>query len=317
MKYGLLGEVVINIFPEWLYQKLAKDYLLDYVYEVRVRLNKPIAICYKGNYENITIKNGYASQNIIATQNLIDYIFTSATKHSLYAYNNEIKEGFITTDGGIRIGLCGEVVYNKNEVATIKNITSMNIRIAHQVYDCSKKIIDLISQNGNVKNTLVISPPGAGKTTIIRDIVYKLSYEKGIDNILVVDERFEISGYGKDMFDLGNGVDVISGSTKNFAFSRCLKTMNPKVVVTDEIVSKADIEEIMQMARAGVKIIASAHAENINNLKNKKELNVLLEDKVFERIVVLSKSHYIGKVEVVVDGNLKPIYLPGLLWRYC
>lgn len=301
---------MFNIFPEWLYNKIAGDYLKDYIYEVRIRVGKPIVICYKGCYEKITINNGLKKNFIIATKDLIEYIVGMATKHSLYAYNNEIKQGYITTDSGIRIGICGQVVYDDKEVVTIKNISSLNIRIAHQVVNCSVSVIDLIVQNGRVKNTLIISPPGAGKTTMIRDIVTKLSNEKSIPNILVIDERYEIAGVGEYSFNLGDGVDVISGAEKDYAFSNTIKTMSPTVMVTDEISNEKDIEEICQVARSGVSIIATAHAESVNDIKYKKYLSKLLDNKIFERIVVLSKRRGVGTVELVVDENLKGLYLP-------
>lgn len=301
---------MFNIFPEWLYNKIAGDYLKDYIYEVRIRVGKPIVICYKGCYEKITINNGLKRNFIIATKDLIEYIVSMATKHSLYAYNNEIKQGYITTDSGIRIGICGQVVYDDKEVITIKNISSLNIRIAHQVVNCSVSVIDLIVQNGRVKNTLIISPPGAGKTTMIRDIVTKLSNEKNIPNILVIDERYEIAGVGEYSFNLGDGVDVISGAEKDYAFSNTIKTMSPTVMVTDEISNEKDIEEICQVARSGVSIIATAHAESVNDIKYKKHLSKLVDNKIFERIVVLSKRRGVGTVELVVDENLKGLYLP-------
>jgi len=305
---------VRSILPEWLYEKISNDYLKDYLYEIRIRLGKPIIVGYKNNYEKITFRDGYDNRFIIATADLIKYIISSATKHSLYAYNDEIKEGYITTDNGIRIGICGEVVYNNGEISTLKNITSLNLRISHEVYNCSRKIIDLIASNGLVKNTLIISPPGAGKTTIIRDITKKLSNEKNVTNILVVDERFEIAGSHNAMFDLGDGVDVISGSKKSFAFEGCLKTMNPSVIVTDEISKEEDIEEIKQAIRSGVKVIATAHAENVNDLKIKKYLSSLIDGRYFERVVVLSKRNGVGTIESVYDENLKGIYLPYLIW---
>ena len=307
---------MFNIFPEWLYNKIAGDYLKDYIYEVRIRVGKPIVICYKGCYEKITINNGLKKNFIIATKDLIEYIVGMATKHSLYAYNNEIKQGYITTDSGIRIGICGQVVYDDKEVVTIKNISSLNIRIAHQVVNCSVSVIDLIVQNGRVKNTLIISPPGAGKTTMIRDIVTKLSNEKNIPNILVIDERYEIAGVGEYSFNLGDGVDVISGAEKDYAFSNTIKTMSPTVMVTDEISNEKDIEEICQVARSGVSIIATAHAESVNDIKYKKHLSKLLDNKIFERIVVLSKRRGVGTVELVVDENLKGLYLPYIAWRF-
>ena len=280
-----------NILPEWLFKIISNNYQLDSVYEIRIRLEKPIMINYKGEYIYLKINNSYQSSNIIANLDLINYVLAVATKQSIYAYNNQIKNCYITTDSGIRIGICGTVVYDNGEVSTIKNITSLNIRISHEVINCSKKIIGLITIDNELKNTLIISPPGAGKTTLIRDIVESLSKENNIKNILVVDERYEIAGLNYAKFELGDAVDVISGSDKNFAFENVLKTMSPSVIVTDEVSRECDIDSIKEVIKSGVKVIATAHAKNILDLKNKKYFNALIEDKYFERIVVLSKRN--------------------------
>lgn len=305
--------MLCNILPDWLYKIIAEKYRLDNVYEIRIRLNKPIMINYQGVSIKLNVNNGYHSGEVIASSDLINYIIAVATKQSIYAYNNQIKNCYITTDSGIRIGLCGTVVYNDDQVSTVKNITSLNIRISHKVVNCSKKILNLIVSESVVQNTLVISPPGAGKTTLVRDIVENLSKEKNINNILIVDERYEIAGLNISKFDLGESVDVISGSNKNFAFENALKTMNPAVIVTDEISKESDIESIKETIKSGVKVIATAHAKNIQDLKNKKYFESLISDKFFERIIVLSKRNGIGTIEGVFDENLKIIYFPSVL----
>lgn len=307
---------MINIFPDWLNNILDKHFVPNFIFEVRLRIGKPIIVNYKGKYVSVEDKNGYNNMKVYASSDLIDYVIKVATKQSLYAYNDQIRHCYIQADNGIRIGVCGTVVYHNGEVSTIKNILSLNIRIAHQVLGCSEKIIGLICQNGIVKNTLVVSPPAAGKTTLIRDIAYKLSNEKHIDNILVVDERFEIASGGiSSEIDVGSLVDIISGSSKNFAFSEALKTMSPSVIVTDEIAGEEDINSVKQAIKSGVKVIATTHAEGINDLKFKNHFDKILRDKYFERIVVLSKRFGVGTIESVFDENLRVLYMPYLVWR--
>ncbi len=306
--------MLCNILPEWLYQMLVKNYSLDEVYEIRIRINKPIMINHKGKYLKLEDCRGFQKTTIIGSVELINYVVSVATKQSIYAYNNQIKNCYISTDSGIRIGLCGTVVYDEGNVSTIKNISSLNIRISHEVVNCSEKIINLIAGVNEIKNTLIISPPGAGKTTLVRDVVSKLTNFK-INNILVVDERFEIAGLsGLSNFNLGDAVDVISGSEKCFAFDSVLKTMNPSVIVTDEISKEVDIESIKQAVKSGVKVIATAHAKNILDLKTKKYFKLLIDEKYFERIVVLSTRNGVGTIEGVFDENLRGIYLPYILW---
>lgn len=304
---------MISVFPEWLNNLISKNFVMSYVFEVRIRIGKPIMVNYKGKYVSIEEKNGYNTMTVYATAELVDYIIKVATKQSLYAYNDQIKHCYIQAEGGIRIGVCGTVVYHNGEVSTIKNIQSLNVRIAHQVLGCSEKIIGLICQNDRVKNTLIISPPGSGKTTLVRDIIYKLSNEKKIDNILVVDERFEIAASGESSnIDVGIRSDIISGSEKGFAFNEALKTMSPKVIVTDEISSQADTESVCSAIKSGVKVIATAHAESISDLKSKKYFEGIIRDKYFERIIVLSSRMGVGTIDGVFDENLRVIYVPYL-----
>ena len=302
--------MINDVLPEWLYEKVSNCFLWDYVQEIRIRANKPIVVSYKGTNKLLTEKNNYSVSAVIASKDLIEHIITVATKHSLYAYNHQIKNGFVVADGGIRIGICGTVVYDKGEVATIKNITSLNIRIPHFVRGCCDMVLDLIFQNNRIKSTLVISPPGAGKTTFIRDVVSKLSNDKQIGNILVADERLEICCSG--LFDVGNFVDVISDSTKKYVFNEGVKTMNPKVIVCDEISKSEDVEALIQTTRSGVNVIATAHAENVFDLKSKSYLKIALQEKIFERIIVLSKRNGVGTIEAVYDENLRGLYIPYL-----
>lgn len=305
-----------NILPDWLYKTITQNYSLNKIYEIRIRVGKPIVLNVGGKYIRLVDNQNFYEKPMIASADLINYILTVATKQSIYAYNNQIKNCYITTDSGIRIGLCGSVVYDGEKVSTIKNISSLNIRISHEVINCSEKIIELITASGEVKNTLIISPPGAGKTTMIRDIVTKLSNEKQVNNILVVDERFEIAGLNNNKFNVGEYVDVISGADKGFAFDNALKTMSPSVIVTDEISKETDIESIKQAIKSGVKVLATAHAKNILDLKFKKYFKSLIDDKYFERIVVLSTRNGVGTIDGIFDENLKGIYLPYMLWRF-
>lgn len=300
-----------NILPEWLFGLISKNYNLEDVQEIRIRQNKPIQICYKGRCVELKTDAGLYLKPVFATPELIDYVISYATKKSLYAFEEQIRSGFIVTENGIRIGICGTSVVCDDKITFIKNITSLNIRIAHQVSNISNEIMHYIFSNGYVKNTLIISPPGAGKTTMLRDIIRKLSDENSVSNIMVVDEKFELAGENQ-RFDLGANVDVMQGGNKKFAFFDAIKVMNPSVVVTDELTNEKDIEGLKFAVWSGVSVIATVHAKNLEELKNKDCFGKLFADKIFQNFICLSKRNGVGTIEGVFDENSFAIYLPYL-----
>ena len=298
-----------NILPEWLYECIKEKYHLNDIQEIRIRQNQPIQISYRGKYIDIQSNTGLYLKPLIATKELIDYVIGAATKKSMYAFDDQIKNGYIVAENGIRIGLCGTAVVKNGEVSFLKNITSLNIRIAHSVVDCSKKIINYLTVDKVVKNTLIVSSPGAGKTTLIRDIIAQLSNNFQIANILVIDEKFEIAGHGVK-YNLGSNVDFIQGVNKKFAFYDAIKVMNPSVIVADEITSVNDIEGIQFAIKSGVSVVATIHAGGIEDLKSKLYFKEVIKEKYFERIVLLSKRNGVGTIEGVFDENFIALFLP-------
>lgn len=303
---------MINILPEWLYKQILDKYTLSEIQEIRIRTSHAVQLCYKGRYIELMNEKGLYLKPIIATEELIEYIISMATKQSLYAFDDQIKSGYIVTGNGIRIGLCGTAVVKNNEVSFLKKIRSLNIRIGHKVSGCSKLIINYLVSNGKVKNTLIVSSPGAGKTTLVRDIAEKLSNEFRIPNIMVVDERFELGGENFT-FNLGANVDLMQGANKKFAFYEAIKVMNPSVIITDEIISKEDVDGIKFAICSGVQVIATVHADNIETLKSKPYINECINEKMFNRIVVLSKRNGVGTIEGIFNENLNALFLPSLL----
>ena len=237
------SEKLRNILPEWFFAHLSKNYNLENIQEIRIRKNQVIQISYKGKIVELKSDSGLYLKQIVASAELIDYIIAIATKNSLYAFDEQIKNGYIITENGIRIGLCGTAVISDNKIKFIKNITSLNIRIGHLIKNCSSEIMPYIVSNNNVKNTLILSAPGEGKTTLLRDIVLNLSNSKNIPNIMVIDEKFELAGERQN-FDLGKNVDVMQAANKHFAFFDAIKVMSPNVIATDELVTESDVEGV-------------------------------------------------------------------------
>ena len=274
-----------------------------HIYEIRIRDDKPVKINCSGRY--IELFDG--AKPLIAARGTCNKIVTKACDYSLYSVNNQIVQGYIAVERGIRIGLCGEIVRENNGVKTVKNFSSLNIRIPHDAENCSSEVFGYVYSLGAVRNTLIIAPPGKGKTTMLRDLTRKISRQNL--NVLVVDERNEICAVngGIAYYKTGDNCDVITFGSKDFAFSYGIRTMAPDVIVTDEIMSEEDALAVLMAMGGGVRVLASAHAHSPEEFKTKPFLKLLLSSKCIERYVFLSAKE-IGKVAGVYDrefGRIK------------
>ena len=292
------------------YEAIVKSFSFNDINEIRMRINQPILICIKN--KKYTLKG---EEPILATRFLIDQFIRRITENSIYAVNDDIVEGFITLPNGIRVGLAGTVVSEDGKIVTIKNFTSVNIRIPHRVDNCSLAAFEYIIEP-NVNNTLIISPPGAGKTTFIRDIITQISNKNIPINTLVVDERNEISSSveGVPLLDLGKFCDIYTSGSKKYAFSNGIRSMAPDLIITDEIRIDKDLEGIINAVNSGVNVIATIHAKGIIDLKKNPSFNRVIDDKLFTRYVVLSKDNGPGTLDYIYDENFNLIYC-RCLWK--
>jgi len=297
----LLPDRIINAINNVPYKTLC---------ELRLRADSPIVVNVLGkNYflsDNALVEN--ESEALICTQNVLCGVVRRLTQNSLYSVNDQLIQGFITYDGGIRVGVSGEIVVINSEVKTIKNIKSINIRFPHMVKNCSLNILPYIFDGYSIKNTLIISAPGVGKTTYLRDIIYQISTRNNLLNVLVVDERQELISVfdGNEISNITN-VDIYSNSSKKFAFNNGIRSMGPNVIVTDEISIDKDIADIENALTSGVSVVASIHAGSIHDLKNKSGFQQILMKKLFDRYIVLSRDNGLGCVEAVYNENLNCI----------
>lgn len=235
-------------------QLLLKNEEENAIEEIRMRANKPLII----KCQDKEIISDY----IVNIEDIRETI-ELAVEHSVYAHSDEIKNGYITIEGGHRIGVCGQVVFENNEIKTIKHISSINIRVAHEIKGCADKLLSYISDSEDISNTLIISSPGCGKTTLLRDIIRQVS-DSG-ETVGLVDERGEVAaGYlGIPQNDVGIRTDVLSFCKKSKGMIMLIRSMAPKIVVADELGGNEDVMAIEHARNSGCRIIATVHGKNI------------------------------------------------------
>lgn len=254
--------------------------------EVRIRLNLPVII--RSTLQEKVLKYK-------ATQEDINETLQKICENSLYAYQKQIASGYITIYGGNRVGIVGSGVIKEDHIINLNYISGLNFRISRQVLGCSSSIIeDIINRKtNNIYNTLIISSPGMGKTTLLKDIIKKISDGltdfKGL-TISVIDERGEIAAAYKGIAqnDLGIRTDVLDNVPKAIGMKMAIRSMAPQIVVADEIGSKQDVESIKYAVRCGVKGIFTAHAGSLEELKLNPELKELINEGVFEKIILIN-----------------------------
>lgn len=239
----------------------------NYISEIRLRRGQPVIIEYKGEYKYINSCGiSDSNKNSIQIEEIEPVIF-SATNGCIYNYTEQMKSGFITVGHGIRIGIAGEYVTQNGAVNAIKDITSLNIRIPHNIIGCADFIVENLFFDG-LHSTMLFSKPGLGKTTMLRDIAISLSKLQKY-NILVFDERNEISAINEaDGYNLGDRVDIIRCYEKKSAISSAIRAMKPNLIITDELYGKRDVEAMRFAVDCGIEVIASSHICNRNILKN-------------------------------------------------
>lgn len=240
---------------------------LNYLTEIRLRNGQPVIIQYRGEYNYIG-RYGVCRQSDALTCIDAQSILSEAMEGNVFAYSEQLKNGFITVSGGVRIGVAGEYVTDDNKPITVKRATSLNIRIPHDIRGAGGEIYATISLGG-LKSTLLFSPPGFGKTTILRDIARQIS-ANSLSNVLIFDERNEIAAVSGDGagFDLGKNCDIVRGANKLSAVANAIRVMRPDVIITDELYGQEDYRAVEYANSCGITVIASSHTVERDKLKN-------------------------------------------------
>lgn len=264
------------------------------IYEIRLRVNAPAVV-------TIDARNFTLDTPLITREDL-DNVVHCAAEYAIYAVLDQMVQGFITIRGGVRIGIAGELVMTDGQVTAVTNISSLCLRLPHQVKNCAYPVLPYVFDRKRPYKTLIIAPPGAGKTTLLRDLAKQISVKFPALNTLILDERGELAAayQGENQLDVGNA-DVITGGNKSFGFLNGLRSLRPDVVITDEIATADDAAMVRNAARSGVTVIASTHAAALDEVRNKPYLSDLFNDGVFDRYVVLTTGERAGEVVGVFD----------------
>lgn len=307
---------VLDLLPPNLRQMLGELPLniKDTVEEIRIRQGRPLMLGLAQGDCFITEK-GLLAANLaeayVVTTNDVERVTQLVSRSSLYALEEELRNGFITLPGGHRVGITGKVLTDQGRVKNIRYISGFNFRISRAVLGVADKVLPyLISPEGRFYHTVLVSPPRCGKTTLLRDLVRRLS--QGVPelnfagvNVGVVDERSEIAGCyrGIPQRDIGPRTDVLDACPKAAGMMMLLRSMGPEVIATDEIGRQEDVAALEEVLNAGVKVLTTVHGATLEELADRPALQYLFKIKVIQRFVLLGRSKGVGTVEDIIDGR--------------
>ncbi len=268
--------------------------------EIRLRCEKPIIVV-EGSKEWFLDKYGFytrkLSEAVIMGRDELEKIIQHICHYSLYAYEEELRQGYITVAGGHRIGMVGQVVMERDgQIRTIKYIRGLNIRVSHQMKGVALPLLPLLYTEDGMKSTLIVSPPGCGKTTLLRDLIRLVSdgnaYYQG-QTVGVVDERSEIAGsfLGQPQNDVGIRTDILDACPKAVGMMLLLRAMSPKVIAIDELGSEKEIEAVQTIANSGSRVLATMHGNCIEDVYKRRGMDRVLQQGCFDLILVLGKAN--------------------------
>lgn len=268
----------LQILPQRLRQAIGQAPQANALEEVRLRSGTAVRLIANGKET--------ALPRECVTQELLRDILSTATEHSLYAAQGTLRQGFLTLAGGHRLGLCGTAVEKDGLVTTLRDISSMNLRIATQRFGCADRAADFLWTHP--VSSLIIGPPARGKTTLLRDLIRQIS-DRFFWRVCVVDERFELACClsGQPQLRIGAHTDVLSGIGKRPGIEMLLRTMNPQWIALDEITAEEDVEAIVRASYCGVRFLATAHASCADELMQRPVYQKLVQAKVFSNLLTI------------------------------
>ena len=318
----IMNKEILNILPITIRQVISKlnETMTKDMEELRIRERRPLEIIFNNQQVYIS-QQGKITRNeneaYYPTKEDTYKMLNLISNHSIYRLEEELKRGYITIHGGHRIGIAGKAVIENGTVKSLKDISSFNIRIAKQKIGIAKPIIPFLIADGNgIQNTLIISPPQCGKTTLLRDIARSLS--AGNSNlgqpgkkVGIIDERSEIAGCveGVPQNDVGPRTDILDACPKAEGMMMMIRSMSPDVLIVDEIGRQEDTTAIIEARNAGVSVVATAHGMNMQEIMKRPTISALIQQEIFTRFIILSRKKGVGTIEAILDGNLRQLYL--------
>lgn len=281
-------------------ERLTQNLWLD-VEEVRLRSDSPLTIGVRGENCFVTPDgrvSNYKKDALHISHEEVQSAFMAICQNSVYAHLEEIRQGFLTLNGGHRVGICGKIVAEDGKIKTFREVSSLNFRIAHEIHGVADDVIDSVVCGNRIKNTMIISPPQMGKTTMLRDLTRQIS-NRGF-KIGVADDRGELGAMyqGSIQNDLGAQTDVIDNAPKAEAILMLLRTMSPKVIVSDEISRAEDVSAIQLAHGTGVSVIATVHGRSLDEVKQRAVLEPIFRDGIFEQMILLHRRYSSAEPEI-------------------
>ncbi len=293
-----------QIFPLHIREWLCMDEYLQDLEEIRIRVGQPIEFLHSTGSR--LLKDGLYYVTMQDVAEMVNYI----SNYSLYAYKEEVKQGYITIEGGHRVGMAGGAVMEGGELVGIHPVTFLNIRVAHEKKGCACKVLPYICRDDVIYNTLFFSEPGGGKTTLLRDCIRLLSNgtnERNGVKVCVVDERSEIAAchIGVPQNDLGARTDVLCGCTKPAGIQTLLRAMSPQVLAVDELGSESDFLAVEQAVYSGCRVLGTIHAGDITELREKPYLSEWIKRGAFQRYIGIRRKKDGAREYQVFDAQME------------